>query len=126
MKNGLLLCLGMAMCTTVLSQEWQDIPSSSGAGRYQIKPGSMFSVRDETPLKTLYYGVELRIVSTTGKVIGRETIAFKESDCDKSSGVVHIEYANKTQNTKHFSKHDGTPYGVAAQVVCNVTRQLLK
>ena len=126
MRNGLVLCLGMMMNTIVLPQEWQDIPSSVSEGRYQIKPGSMFSVRDDTPMKNLYYGVELRILSATGKVESRETIAFKESDCDKPSGVVHIEQANKTQKTKFFSKHDGSPYGIAAQVVCNVTRQLLK
>lgn len=126
MKNSLFLILAMSLSTATLSQEWHDIPSSGTEGRYQIRPGSMFSVRDDTPSKTLYYGVEMRVLSESGKFRSRETIAFKESDCDKTTGVLLIEHTNKSQTTRTFTKQDGSPYGIAVQVVCNVTRQLLK
>ena len=108
------------------AQQWLDLPTSSpGDTRYQIKPSTMFSVHDDTPQRTLHYGVEIRLLSQNGSVKQKQTVAFKASDCNKTLGVVYIEKDNKSQSSQSFNKSEDEPYGKVVLVVCNVTKELL-
>jgi hypothetical protein len=126
MKKLTLTILGLLVCTKVFAQEWIDLPDTASGTKWQIRAASMFSVRDDSPLRTLYYGVEIRQLTSTGKVTTNQTIAFKESDCDSSTGELQIQHANKTQTATTFNSQNGSPHGIAVRVVCNVIRKVLK
>ena len=86
----------------------------------------MFTVQDETPLRTLHYGVEIRQVSKNGAVKWLQTIAFKENDCNNSAGTIYIQNENNSETSKTFSKFEDEPYWKIVQTVCNVTKKVLK
>ncbi len=127
MKKISLLLLSFLFSSPSHAQKWIDIPNSSSTGYiYQINPSSMFTVQDETPLRTLHYGVEIRQISKNGAVKLRQTIAFKENDCNKSAGTVYIQNENNSETSKTFTKFEDDPYWKIVQTVCNVTKKLLK
>lgn len=127
MKKISLLLLLFLFSSQSHAQKWIDIPNSSSKGNiYQINPSSMFTVQDETPLRTLHYGVEIRQVSKNGAVKLLQTIAFKENDCNKSAGTIYIQNENNSETSKTFSKFEDEPYWKIVQTVCNVTKKVLK
>ena len=127
MKKISLLLLLFLFSSQSHAQKWIDIPNSSSKGNiYQINPSSMFTVQDETPLRTLHYGVEIRQISKNGAVKLLQTIAFKENDCNKSAGTIYIQNENNSETSKTFSKFEDEPYWKIVQTVCNVTKKVLK
>ena len=127
MKSISLLFLLFLFTSPSQSQNWIDIPNTSPNGSlYQINPSSMFSVTDETPARTLHYGVEIRQLSKNGAVKLRQTIAFKESDCNKSAGTIYIQNENNSESSIAYRKFEEEPYWKIVQTVCNVTKKLLK
>lgn len=118
----LALCVGNAK-----AQEWLDLPTSSlGDTRYQLKASSMFLIHDDSPQRALHYGVEIRLLSRNDSVKKNQKVAFKESDCYKSSGVLYVQSDDKSVSMQSFNKSENEPYGKVVQVVCNVMKKLLR